>query len=90
MLNSLKGHSLLNKGYLKLYKALYGLKQVDKEWNEKFNNVLINLTFVKLVSEPYIYNERCKEVVCILSVFVDDILLVRMNEEILKIKKQIK
>ena len=77
-IKALKGHPMHNKGFLKLNKALYGLKQAGREWNETLNNTLRKMDFRRLISEPclYIMENESKEVLCIVAVYVDDILLI--------------
>ena len=85
------GYKKNNMGYWKLNKALYGLRQSGRAWNEKLNNTLLKLNFRRLISEPCIYVRRNKEnkIVCILGVYVDDILLTCEENEIIKTKKQL-
>jgi hypothetical protein len=84
-------HPLYNKGYLKLNKALYGLKQAGKEWNETLNNTLIKMDFRRLVNEPCIYikENNSKEIICIIDIYVDDILLTGKAKEIMYVNKNI-
>ena len=87
-----KGHPAHHKYILKLRKALYGLKQSGMEWNKKLNQVLTKLNFIRLQSDPCIYkklNEHNK-IVCLIGVYVDDILLIGKDYETHKIKNQIK
>ena len=87
-----EGDPLYGKSFWKLNKALYGLKQAGKEWNDKLNSELIKIGFKRLKSEPCVYvkiNERNK-IVCILSVYVDDILIAGTNKDIDNVKNSIK
>jgi hypothetical protein len=87
-----QGHPLYNKVYFKLNKALYGLKQAGREWNEKLDSTLLEMKFRRLNSEPCIYvkENKLKEIICILTVYVDDILLIGKENVIINIKEQIK
>jgi len=87
-----EGYTKSNGTYLKLQKALYGLKQAGRQWNENLNNSLTNLKFRRLVSEPCIYvkENTKKEIICILTVYVDDILIIGKEKEISYVKNQIK
>ena len=91
-MRSPEGYPVSDKIYWKLNKALYGLKQAGRQWNEKLNNTLLNMKFRRLLSEPCVYvkeNEQ-KDIVCILAVYVDDILLSGNDEEVIYVKNQIK
>jgi len=87
-----EGHHSHGKFFWKLNKALYGLKQAGKEWNDKLNIELIKIGFKRLKSEPCVYIKinKKKEIVCILSVYVDDILIAGTTEEINGVKESIK
>jgi len=87
-----QGHPGFKKSFWKLKKALYGLKQSGKEWNSKLNNVLINIGFSRLLSEPCLYKKVNKnnKLICIIGVYVDDIVLAGTSEEINKTKGKIK
>ena len=60
----------------RLNKALYGLRQAPREWNEEFNDTLVNKCgFRRLASDQCIYTRRTKTGnQILLGVFVDDIL----------------
>eukprot|EP00833_Pecoramyces_ruminatium_P004151 jgi/Orpsp1_1/1178183/evm.model.c7180000064349.1 len=87
-----EGHSSYNRYYWKLNKALYGLKQAGKEWNKKLNYELTMMGFKRVKSEPcvYIKSNNHGKINCILSVYVDDILIAGTNKEINTIKNAIK
>jgi len=88
-----QGHPLYNKVYFKVNKVLYGLKQAGREWNEKLDSTLLEMKFKRLNSEPCILCEgknKLKEIICILTVYVDDILLIGKENVIINIKEQIK
>ena len=87
-----EGHSSYNKYYWKLNKALYGLKQAGKEWNRKLNHELTIMGFKRAKSEPcvYIKSNNHGKITCILSVYVDDILIAGNNKDIDKVKRSIK
>ena len=91
-MKSPEGHHSFNKCFWKLKKALYGLKQAGKEWNEKLNNELLKLNFRRAKSEPcvYIKTDRNNKIICILSVYVDDILIAGTDHEIKIVKDSIK
>ena len=72
-----KGHPDYRKCYQKLNKAIYGLKQSGKEQNEELNQYLFIIGFKKLISELCLYFkvDNKKNILCILALYVDDILL---------------
>ena len=80
------------KGYCKLNKALYGLKQSGRMWNETLNKVLLKLNFKRFLSDPcvYIKKDKSNEIVCLLAVYVDDIIVTGTDDEIIKTKSLIK
>jgi len=64
------------KGFWLLNKALYGLKQSGRQWNIHFTNFLKNNGFTQLRSEPCIFaKKKGGKVVCIIGVYVDDLLI---------------
>eukprot|EP00833_Pecoramyces_ruminatium_P012351 jgi/Orpsp1_1/1186383/evm.model.d7180000050149.1 len=83
---------LNQKGYCKLNKALYGLKQSGRMWNETLNKVLLKLGFKRFVSDPCVYIKKDKnnKIICLLAVYVDDIIIAGTDSEIDKTKSSIK
>ncbi|KAG7665550.1 uncharacterized protein J8A68_000952 [[Candida] subhashii] len=70
----------------KLKKSLYGLKQAPLCWNKKITEILENLKFKRLLSEPGIYVRDG----IILGLYVDDILVVCKEEtEYQELRKQL-
>jgi len=43
-----------------LEKAVYGLKQAGKEWNNKLNEELLKINFIRLKNDPCIYVKYVK------------------------------
>ena len=86
-----EGHEMYRKGILKINKALYGLKQSSRMWNEELNNTLKELNFTRLISEPCLYVKKNKynNIICLLGVYVDDILITGTHIEIKKVKESI-
>jgi len=87
-----EGHYSFGKCYWKLKKALYGLKQAGKQWNDKLNEELLGMNFRRIKSEPclYVKFDNNKNIICILSVYVDDILIAGKENEINNVKESIK
>ena len=59
----------------RLKKALYGLKQAPRAWNEKLNQVLEELEFVRCSKEPSLYRKREGDELLLVAVYVDDLLI---------------
>lgn len=57
----------------KLKKAVYGLKQSGRAWNEKVDNVLLNIGYEKSKFEPCLYIKKNKDnLLTIVALYVDD------------------
>lgn len=59
----------------KLHKSLYGLKQSPRCWNSSLNSFLKNHNFVQSSSDSCIYTSTDNNNLCIVAVYVDDILI---------------
>jgi len=72
-----EGHQDFNRKFWKINKAIYGLKQSGREWKKEINKFLIKIEFRRMVSEPCIYvkNDKNKNVLCIVDIYVDNILI---------------
>ena len=78
-----EGDPYHGNGFWKLKKALYGLKQAAREWNENITNTIQDLEFKRLVSEPCIFIKSINnEIVCIVGIYVDDVLITGTDYEI--------
>jgi hypothetical protein len=60
---------------LHLRKALYGLHQAPRAWNEKLDQTLMSLGFLRCPSELAIYTRRRNESRLIIGVYVDDLVV---------------
>lgn len=58
----------------KLNKSIYGLKQAPKCWNASLDNYLKNQKFVRSSSDSCVYTKVDGDV-CIVAVYVDDIII---------------
>jgi hypothetical protein len=76
-----------DKVYL-LQKALYGLKQAPRAWYSRIDEHLLNLGFVKSLSEATLYVKLKDNDVLIVSLYVDDILVTGSNELLVEEFKQ--
>jgi len=80
------------KGFWRLNKALYGLRQSGRQWFETISKFIINQNFTQLKSDPCIFkkNYRNNKVICIIGVYVDDMIICGIASEIQKIINKIK
>jgi hypothetical protein len=68
-----------DKVYL-LQKALYELKQAPRAWYSRIDDHLLNLGFVKSLSEATLYIRLKDDDILIMSLYVDDLLITGSNE----------
>lgn len=72
-----------------LKSALYGLKQAGLQWNIEVNSVLTRIGLTQSKSDPCIYFSKRNEDLLLVSVYVDDFLIVSKNPKwIESIKKE--
>ena len=72
----------------KLLKSIYVLKQFSKQWYLKFHETVMSNHFEMIDEDHCIYVKRSDNKFVILTLYVDDILLVENNVEyLLAIKK---
>jgi hypothetical protein len=71
----------------KLVKSLYGLKQAPKQWHEKFDNVMISNGFQINECDKCVYIKECNRGYVIVCLYVDDMLIIGSNKEIIKSTK---
>ena len=65
-----------NKQVLKLKRALYGTKQASRLWQETLTKHLVDkMGFKQCKNDPCLFIKRQGEGVCILGVYVDDIIV---------------
>ena len=73
---------------IRLIKALYGLKQSPREWYENINGSLQSLGFKRLQSEHCLYIYTRSNDICLILLYVDDLLIAGANKEVTtRIKK---
>lgn len=73
----------------KLVKALYGLKQAPRAWNQRLDEVLLNLGFIKCQREAAFYVRAKLKSLLVLGVYVDDLLVVgSCEEEVIEFKHE--
>ena len=68
----------------RLVKSLYGLKQAPKQWHEKFDNVMMTNGFKINECDKCVYVKTMDIGYVILCLYVDDILIVGSNGEMVK------
>ena len=74
----------------RLKKSLYGLKQSPRMWYQKFDTHMLELGFICSKAYHCIYFKQVRDHFVILLLYVDDILLVGNNKEMIKgVKSQL-
>ena len=73
---------------MKLHKSLYGLSQSPGNWFKTIDPELVTLGFVPLKSDTCVYIYRKNGVVIILTLYVDDLLLVGADIQVIESIKQ--
>ena len=69
---------------MKLGKSLYGRAQSPDNWWKTIDPLLITLEFVPLKSDTCIYIDRKNGIVIILTLYVDDLLLVGADVQVIE------
>lgn len=64
-----------------LKRAVYGLKQSSRTWNEKVNDTLLSLDFIRSKTEPCVYFRNKNKNIFIIAIYVDDFLLFSNDKE---------
>jgi Reverse transcriptase (RNA-dependent DNA polymerase) len=67
----------------RLVRSLYGLKQAPRQWHEKFDNAMLSLNFEISESDNYLYYKKENNRFIILCLYVDDILIIAPNHELI-------
>jgi hypothetical protein len=65
----------------RLLRSLYGLKQAPRMWNKRLDEFLIKEGFTRLEADHSVYVSRTNASLIILSVHVDDLLLLADSDE---------
>ena len=71
-----------------LVKFLYNLKQAPKQWHKKFDSVMIKNGFSINECDKWAYSKTVKNVCIIVCLYVDDILILGTDIEVIKFIKQ--
>ena len=72
----------------KLVKSLYGLKQAPKQWHEKFDSAMIKDGFTINECDKCVYTKTVRNACIIVCLYVDDMLILETNIEIIKSTKR--
>ena len=72
----------------KLKRSIYGLKQVSRQWNIKFHHAVLKDGFKMMEEDHCVYLKRSNNSFVILSLYVDDILLVGNSKEMIDTTKK--
>ena len=75
------------KKVCKLVKSLYGLKQAPKQWHQKFDSVVLANGFKINECDKCIYVKNTVNGYVILCLYVDDMLIVGSDDEMIKSTK---
>ena len=70
---------------IRLNKALYGLKQSPREWYDNINTFLQSLKFKRLQSEHCLYIYSHDDEICLISLYVDDLIIAGTDASITNI-----
>ena len=68
----------------KLNKAIYGLKQSSMCWYEEFSKTLKDMNFTQSETDQCVYTYFSDNLLCIIALYVDDLMLVCNSEDFLK------
>jgi hypothetical protein len=73
----------------RLVKSLYELKQVPKQWHEKFDNAIMSNGFQINECDKCVYVKNTTSGCVIVCLYVDDMLIMDSNNDIIKATKRI-
>ena len=81
----LKGFIVKNQEHIvcKLKRSIYGLKQASRSWNIKFEQAIKLFGFEQNLDESCVYKRHRDKVVMFLVLYVDDILLIGNDVEVM-------
>ena len=67
----------------KLKRPIYGFKQASRSWNIRFDQAIKSFGFEQNLDEPCVYKRHRDNVVMFLVIYVDDILLIGNDVEVM-------
>ena len=65
----------------KLHRSIYGLKQSSRQWYLRFHKAILTYDFKMIEEDHCVYVKRSNDKLEILSLYVDDILIVGNDKE---------
>ena len=71
---------------MKLHKSIYGLRQSPRNWFNTINDSLKDMRFASNMSDPCVYTFDTSDTYSILTLYVDDLLLLGGHTPVLKLK----
>ena len=77
------------KKVCRLVKSLYGLKQAPIQWHEKFDSVMMTNGFKINECDKCVYVKNTEHGFVIICLYVDDILIMDSNNEVIKTTKDV-
>ena len=84
-----KGFFSLEQGnkVCNLVKSLYGLKETPKQWQEKFDNIMMSLGFKINECDKCVYVKEVEHGYVIVCLYVDDMLIASNDDKMIKSTK---
>ena len=67
----------------KLKRSIYGLKQASRSWDIRFDQAIKSFGFEKYLAKPCVYKRHRDKVVMFLVLYVDDVLLIGNDVEVM-------
>ena len=68
---------------MQVEKSMYSLKQSPRTWYQKFDTCMLGLGFARSKEDHYVYFKLIGDHLIYLVLYVDDMLLVGNNKEII-------
>ena len=72
----------------KLKRSIYGLKQASRQWNLKFHQAILEDGFTMMEEDHCVYIKRSNNYFIILSLYVDDLLIVGNDKKLIDVTKK--
>ena len=85
-----KGYVMGEDECLLLLKSIYGLVQSSRQWRKKFVTALKTLGFKESPADPCLMIRRCGVGVCLVALYIDDIMAIGTEEALEDLAKGLK